>query len=73
VDSLERILQAKAMLDEGAIDNFAPGEKAAAERALWVQEYFARILRIVQQENEAAGRSDEVASQDVGEELERES
>jgi hypothetical protein len=68
-DALERLLKAKGLLAEGEIDAFAPDAAAAAERAMWNQEYIARILRIVQQENEAAALSDEVASGDVGDEL----
>lgn len=67
-DTLERLLMAKGLLAEGEIDAFAPDAQAAAERAMWNQEYIARILRIVQQENEAAALSGDVASGDVGDE-----
>jgi hypothetical protein len=39
---------------------------------MWNQEYIARILRIVQQENEAAMQDGDIASGDVGDELARE-
>jgi hypothetical protein len=65
-DTLERLLRAKGILDEGEIDAFAPDPQAAIERAQWTQEYLARVLRIVQQEAEAAARGSEVASEDVG-------
>ena len=68
VDTLERLLKAKGVLADDEIDAFAPDPQAAAERAMWTQEYLARILRIVQQESEAAGAAD-VASEDVGDEL----
>jgi hypothetical protein len=71
-DTLERLLRSKGILDEGEIDAFAPDAQASAERAMWSQEYIARILRIVQQENEAAGLPADVASGDVGDELARE-
>lgn len=70
-DTLERLLAARGILAAGEIDAFAPDADAAAERALWTQEYIARILRIVQQENEAAVLADDVASEDVGEEISR--
>ncbi len=61
-DTLERILRAKGLLAEGEIDAFQPDGQAATERALWTQEYLARILRIVQQENEAASAHGDIAS-----------
>lgn len=67
-DTLERLLKAKGLLADGEIDAFAPDASAAAERAMWTQEYIARILRIVQQENEAAVAND-IASGDVGDEI----
>lgn len=72
LDTLERILTAKGVLTPGEIEDFAPDPQAAAERALWNQEYIARVLRIVQQRNEASAIGDEVASEDVGDELGRE-
>lgn len=68
-DTLERLLKAKGILTEDEIDGFVPDPQAAAERAMWSQEYIARILRIVQQENEAAQAGGDVASEDVGDEL----
>jgi hypothetical protein len=69
VDTLERLLKAKGLLADGEIDAFAPDPQAATERAMWTQEYIARILRIVQQENEAAAMPRDVASGDVGDEI----
>jgi hypothetical protein len=71
-DTLERLLREKGVLSDGEIDAFAPDRTASAERQMWNQEYIARILRIVQQENEAAALGGEVASGDVGDELSRE-
>ncbi len=68
-DTLERLLRAKGVIAEDEIETFAPDPRAATERALWTQEYLARILRIVQQENEAASLQSDVASEDVGDEL----
>lgn len=72
-DTLERLLVEKGVLTQGEIDAFVPDRVAATERALWNQEYIARILRIVQQENEAVGRPDDVASEDVAAEVGAES
>lgn len=70
LDTLERLLLAKGQLADGEMDRYAPDATAAAERALWTQEYIARVLRIVQQENEAAAiAGDEPASEDVAGEV----
>jgi hypothetical protein len=68
LDTLERLLKAKGILADDEIDTFVPDAQVATERALWNQEYSARILCIVQQENEAAVTANEVASEDVGDE-----
>lgn len=70
-DTLERLLQAKGILADDEIDGFAPDPAASAERQLWNQEFIARVLRIVQQEAEAAVQPDDVASGEIGEELAR--
>jgi hypothetical protein len=54
IDTLERILEAKGVVPRAEIDAFTPSDDQYAERALWSQEYIARILRIVQQEGQAA-------------------
>ena len=72
LDTVERLLKAKGILAADEIDSFSPDEVARVERAMWHQEYIARILRIVQQENEAAGQPGDVASGEVGDELARE-
>ncbi len=69
LDTLERLLQAKGVLTEHEIEAYAPDTEAAAARASWTQEYIARVLRIVQQENEAAELPDERASEDVATEV----
>lgn len=71
VDTLERLLQAKGLLDPGEIDGFIPGAAQAAERGLWTQEYLARVLRILQQEAEgieASARGD-LYSEEVAHEV----
>ncbi len=68
-DTLERLLKAKGIVVEGEIDSFTPDAAASAERQMWNQEFIARILRIVQQENEAATLKTEAASGEIGDEL----
>lgn len=62
IDTLERVLHTKGILNAGEIDAFAPDSDASAERQMWNQEFIARILRIVQQDNEAAGLTQDAAS-----------
>jgi len=69
VDTLERLLQSKGILTAEEVEHFAPTPAQSTERAMWTQEYLARILRIVQQENEAVTATDDVASEDVGDVL----
>jgi hypothetical protein len=71
IDTLERLLQAKGVLTPGEMDAFTPTPEQAAERGLWMQEYIARVLRIVQQEGEAitAGTNGDLYSEDVAVEL----
>lgn len=67
IDTLERLLEAKALVSRREMETFAPSKEEAAERGLWTQEYLTRILRIVQQEGEgieAAAKGD-LASEEV--------
>lgn len=71
LDTVERLLEAKGLLSQAEIDAFRPDPDQAAERGLWMQEYLARVLRIVQQEGEAitADARGDVRSEDVAVEL----
>lgn len=71
LDALERLLDRKGLLQRAEVEQFAPGTEEAAERGLWVQEYIARILRIVQQEGEAGElpHGADMASEEVAEEV----
>lgn len=53
IDTLERLLERKGLVARDEIETFEPTADQAAERGLWMQEYLARVLRIVQQEAEA--------------------
>lgn len=54
IDTLERLLESKGLVPRAELDAFTPSPEEYAERALWSQEYINRILRIVQQEGQAA-------------------
>jgi len=69
IDTLERILEQRGILSRADIEAFAPTKEEAAERGAWVQEYLVRVLRIVQQEGEAAEAGAELASEELAVEL----
>jgi len=50
IDTLERLLEAKGVLERDDVESYRPDEEVAAERMRWDQEYIARVLRIVQQD-----------------------
>lgn len=55
LDALERLIEQKGLLTRGELEQFQPDPDAEAQRTLWMKEYIARVLRIVQQETEAIG------------------
>lgn len=69
IDTLERLLESKGVLTREAIETYRPTPEAATERALATQEYIARVLRIIQQRNEASMVKNDIASEDVAVEL----
>ena len=71
IDTLERLLEAKGVMARDEIEHFAPTPDQAAERGLWLQEYLARVLRIVQQEGQAiaANAGGDLYSEEVALEL----
>jgi hypothetical protein len=71
-DTLERLLKAKGILAANEIDSYTPDAAASAERQMGNQEFIARILRIVQQENEAAIQPHDVASGEMADDMVRE-
>ena len=71
VDTLERLLDSKGVVDRSEIERFAPSPTQAAERGLWTQEYLTRVLRILQQEAEGleAGAKGDLLSEEVAVEV----
>jgi hypothetical protein len=53
LDTLERLLESKGIINRQEIEQFMPSLAVGEERQLWHAKYIARILRIVQQELEA--------------------
>jgi hypothetical protein len=70
LDTVERLLEKKKVLTQVDIEKFAPSKNEAQERGRMVQEFLARILRVLQQEREAASMGDQ-SSEDVADELAR--
>ncbi|MDZ7897574.1 MAG: hypothetical protein U5N85_06045 [Arcicella sp.] len=53
LDTIERLLSSKNILQTYEIETFTPNPVEAEERQRWHASYVARVLRIVQQELEA--------------------
>lgn len=53
MDTIERLLEQKGILQQSEIEAFVPTDAQAEERQLWHARYAARIMRIVQQEADA--------------------
>ncbi|MBM4212495.1 MAG: hypothetical protein FJ179_02120 [Gammaproteobacteria bacterium] len=58
LDTVERLLAERALLDRAAIDAYRPDGAAAAERGQWQIEYLSRLLRVLQQEVDALRREE---------------
>jgi hypothetical protein len=53
LDTVERLLAEREVLDRNAIETYRPNPEAARERGQWQIDYIARLLRILQQEIDA--------------------
>lgn len=53
IDTLERLLVARGVIDADAIESFVPDAAAQAARSAWGREYIARLLRIIDQDAQA--------------------
>ena len=70
LDALERLIERKGLLSREELEHFQPTREEEAARTLWIQEYIARILRLLQQEAEAMKGGGETESmEDVQQEL----
>jgi hypothetical protein len=56
LDTIERLLESKGVLQQKEIEAFVPTDEQAEERQMWHARYAARILRIVQQELDAVAK-----------------
>ena len=71
IDTLERLLVAKGVLQADEIDAYVPDAAAQAARHEWGRAYIARILRIVDQDVQALAGAPEQAIEQWAEELGR--
>jgi hypothetical protein len=73
LDTIERLLEKKGIINQTEIETFVPTEAQAEERQRWHATYIARVLRIVQQELEALNQEPEAnrSMEDIAEELGR--
>jgi len=69
LDTVERLLERDGKVSKASIEAFSPTKSEAEERGAWMQEYIARVLRILQQDREALARGGEASSEDVAEEF----
>lgn len=69
LDTVERLLARRELLDRAAIDAFRPTADEARERGQWHLEYISRLLRVLQQEVEALQRARDVSAEDLAPEL----
>lgn len=71
LDTVERVLEKKGTLTRADIEGFEPGKAEAAERGAWTQEFIARILRILQQEQDALQRGEEISSEQAAKDFQK--
>jgi hypothetical protein len=70
LDTVERLLAAKSVLDRSEVEGYRPTEIAERERGQAQIEYIARVLRILEQEADALRRgASEQSAEDVACEL----
>lgn len=50
LDTLERLIEEKGLISPQAIDHYEPDEQVTQARSQWREEYIARVLRALQEE-----------------------
>lgn len=69
MDTIERLLERDGKVTKESIEAYKPARFEADERGLLMQEYIARVFRIMQQDVEAASMTDEASSAEIADEL----
>jgi len=66
LDTIEELLEERGSVSKADIEAFVPTPAQQEARGRWNQEYLARILRILQQDQEALEHPDEPSSAEAG-------
>lgn len=69
LDTIETLLEERGSISKADIEAFSPSPSQQEARGRWNQEYLARILRILQQDQDAMERPDEPTSEEAGERI----
>lgn len=69
LDTIETLLEERGSISKADIEAFSPSRSQQEARGRWNQEYLARILRILQQDQDAMERPDEPTSEEAGERI----
>jgi len=56
LDTMQRVLERKGVLEAGELEGFEPSEDVREARLAWHRAFIARVLRAVDQELEQLGR-----------------
>lgn len=71
IDTLERLLMQRGVLEADAVEAFVPDAAAQEARSAWGREYIARLLRIIDQDVQAMNDAAEPSLEQWIEELGR--
>ena len=71
IDTLERLLAARGILNTADIERYVPDTDAQAARDAWGREYINRVLRIVDQDAQALANPAELSLEQLMDELGR--
>lgn len=69
VATLECLLEDKGLISRSELDNYIPSAQEVAKRSVDTQEYLARILRIIQQDNEEQQSDGELSVEEAQQKL----
>lgn len=69
IDTLERVLIQRGVMPADAIEAFVPDVEAQAARNQWGREYIARVLRMLEQDVQAMNGPQDLALEQVIDEL----
>lgn len=68
LDTVERLLERGEGVSRSSIEAYVPTKDEAAERGAWMQEFLARLLRVLQHDRESLVAREQ-ANEDLADEL----